>query len=207
MSVPSQVSQIVPMDRDIAFLAAARNLSQEDLLAIFDLHAPALYNYPFFLYDSALIADQVVGEVFARLSEDLLAGRGPKINLRFYLYGIAYRLLVDDMHFSDRPASAESIRWRVRRRGSAEVDGDDRMSLKTVQHALRYDLTDDQRHVVILRFMAGFSVKETAAIMGKTVANVKVIQNRAMTALRKSLRDQSMEIRTITLLLASMSGA
>jgi DNA-directed RNA polymerase specialized sigma24 family protein len=54
--------------------------------------------------------------------------------------------------------------------------------------------------------MAGFSVKETAAIMGKTVTNVKVIQNRAMGALREALGDPVVETRAISLLLARMSG-
>ena len=49
------------------------------------------------------------------------------------------------------------------------------------------DLNDAQRHVVILRFMEGMSLKETAAITGKKINNVKVIQNRAIAALHKAL--------------------
>ncbi|MGE5375991.1 MAG: RNA polymerase sigma factor [Bacteroidota bacterium] len=206
MSVPSQVSQVATVDRDLTFLAAAKSTSQDAFLAIFDLHAPALYNYAFFLCDSALIADQIVGEVFARLSEDLLAGRGPRINLRFYLYGIAYRLLADETYFSDRPP-VDMLRWKDIRRGNNRLNAEDRPYVETVQRALRDDLKNDQRHVVVLRFMAGFSVKETAAIMGKTVTNVKVIQNRAMAALREALGDPVVETRAISLLLARMSGA
>jgi len=205
MSIPSQVSQVISMDRDLTYLAAARNTNQEALLAIFDLHAPALYNYAFFLCDSVLIADQIVGGVFTRLSEDLLAGRGPRINLRFYLYGIAYRLLVDETQFSDSP-SADILRWRDIHRGNTHLNDEDRPYIEIVQRALRNDLKIDQRHVVVLRFMAGFSVKETAAIIGKTVTNVKVIQNRAMAALREAIGDPVVETRTISLLLARMSG-
>jgi RNA polymerase sigma-70 factor (ECF subfamily) len=59
--------------------------------------------------------------------------------------------------------------------------------LEQVVHAIRNDLTNDQRHVIILRFMEEFSLRETAAIIGKTVDHVKVIQNRAIAAIRKSL--------------------
>jgi RNA polymerase sigma factor (sigma-70 family) len=45
----------------------------------------------------------------------------------------------------------------------------------------------DQRHVIILRFLEGFSVHETAVIIGKEESNVKVIQNRAIAALRRAL--------------------
>ena len=53
--------------------------------------------------------------------------------------------------------------------------------------AIKKDLTEDQRHVIILRFLEGFSLRETADIMGKEVYNVKVIQNRGVAKLRKAL--------------------
>jgi RNA polymerase sigma-70 factor (ECF subfamily) len=54
-------------------------------------------------------------------------------------------------------------------------------------------LTDDQRHVIILRFLEGFNLNETAAILGKQVGHIKVIQNRAITKLRKALGDSGAE--------------
>jgi RNA polymerase sigma-70 factor (ECF subfamily) len=53
--------------------------------------------------------------------------------------------------------------------------------------AIREELTEDQRHVIILRFLEGFSLRETAKIVGKQVNYVKVIQNRGIAALRKVL--------------------
>ena len=53
--------------------------------------------------------------------------------------------------------------------------------------AIRNDLTEDQRHVIVLRFLEGFSLRETADIIGKQVYNVKVIQNRGIVKLRKAL--------------------
>jgi RNA polymerase sigma-70 factor (ECF subfamily) len=59
---------------------------------------------------------------------------------------------------------------------------------KQILHAIQHDLTADQRHVIVLRFVEQFSLRETAAIMGKTAEHVKVIQNRAIAALRRSLK-------------------
>lgn len=56
--------------------------------------------------------------------------------------------------------------------------------------AMNTELTEDQRHVIILRFLEDFSLKETAQIIGKEVNNVKVIQNRGIAKLRKALEDQ-----------------
>lgn len=79
------------------------------------------------------------------------------------------------------------------------------MLFKTVLRAIRNDLTDDQRHVIILRFLEGFSIKETALITGKKINNVKVIQNRAIAALRKALDNRIVETSAISITLRSMS--
>ncbi|PWV82569.1 RNA polymerase sigma-70 factor, ECF subfamily [Prauserella marina] len=49
------------------------------------------------------------------------------------------------------------------------------------------DLGDDQRECVILRFIQGFSVSETAAIMQRNEGAVKALQHRAVRRLAKLL--------------------
>lgn len=49
------------------------------------------------------------------------------------------------------------------------------------------ELTPDQRSVLALRVVADLSVEETAAALGKTPGAVRVLQHRAITALRRSL--------------------
>jgi RNA polymerase sigma factor (sigma-70 family) len=76
---------------------------------------------------------------------------------------------------------------------------------ETIRRAIMNDLTDDQRHVIILRFMEGFSLKETAAIMGKKVGNVKVIRTRAIAVLREALDYQLVETYAISGMIRSLS--
>jgi DNA-directed RNA polymerase specialized sigma24 family protein len=59
--------------------------------------------------------------------------------------------------------------------------------------------------VITLRFMEGFSVKETAAIIGKKVGNVKVIQTRAIAVLREALDYQLVETHAISGMIGSLS--
>ena len=58
------------------------------------------------------------------------------------------------------------------------------------RHELTYALnrlTSDQRHVVTLRFLDGFTTAETADIMGKTEDAVKKLQARGLVQLRRIL--------------------
>ncbi len=178
---------VAPMEADITLLDAARSMNQDALVKIFDLYSTALYNYALRLCNDPLEADQVVGDVFAKLLEQLSAGHGPSTNLRSYLYETTYHLIIDKSRYSRREAPLEVVDF-LRPDGSSALIGlEDRMLFETVIRAIKNQLTEDQRHVIILRFLEGFSLRETAKIIGKEVCNVKVIQNRGVAKLRKAL--------------------
>lgn len=186
------------METDVDILAAARKMNQEALVAIFDLYNRALYNYAFRLCNNTVIADQIVGDVFAKLVDHLQSGKGPRVNLRSYLYEIAYHCFVDEVRSTHRSAPMEAVGLKYSDGYSTEENAENQILLKNVVRAMTNDLTEDQRHVVILRFVEGFSLKETAAIVGKSLANVKVIQFRAIAVLRQALDYQVVETRTIS---------
>ena len=48
-------------------------------------------------------------------------------------------------------------------------------------------LTDEQRDAIALRFFAGLSAREAAAVMGKQEGTVRGLQFRAIAALRRQL--------------------
>lgn len=175
------------METDATLLNAARIMDEDALIKIFDRYASSLYNYAFRLCGDSVTADQIVGDVFAKLLDQLSIGSGPTSNLRSYLYETTYHRLIDETRYSRRRVPLEVADWLQRGTDSAFRRLEDRILFEQIVHAIRNELTDDQRHVIILRFLEEFSLRETAAIIGKTVDHVKVIQNRAIAALRKSL--------------------
>ena len=175
------------MEADITLLDSARNMNQEALVKIFDLYSSALYNYALRICNDPLEADQVVGDVFAKLLDQLSAGNGPSTNLRSYLYETTYHIIIDKARYSRREAPLEVVDF-LRNDGYATITTlEDRVLFETVILAIKSQLTEDQRHVIVLRFLEGFSLRETAEIIGKEVYNVKVIQNRGVAKLRKAL--------------------
>lgn len=183
------ISLFPPVARpsDVTLLEAARQMDREALVEIFDMYSQSLYNYAFRLCNDSLIADYIVGDVFAKLLEHLSAGKGPNSNLRSYLYEIAYHLVVDEARYSNRAISYEMADVLPIEGSSTYVSAENRLLCEALQQAIKNNLTEDQRHVVILRFLEGLSLQETAAVVGKGVNNVKVIQTRAIVALRKAL--------------------
>lgn len=181
---------VVARDSEVTLLEAARQMDRSALVKIFDLYSTALYNYAFRLCNDALIADYIVGDVFAKLLEQFAAGKGPSSNLRSYLYEMTYHHVVDEARYSNRGVSLEVADYIRQDRFSNVINLENRMLYDAILKAIQNDLTEDQRHVIVLRFLEGFSLQETATIIGKAVSNVKVIQNRAIAALRKSLNHQ-----------------
>ena len=181
-------SPVIPeMRTEVPLLEAARNMDRQALVEIFDLYSSALYNYALRLCSDPFKADNIVGDVFAKLLEQWSSGRGPSTNLRSYLYEMTYHLIVDEARHSHREAPLEVMDF-LRYDGNASmVNLENRMLFDAVIMAIKKHLTEDQRHVIILRFLEGFSLRETADILGKEVYNVKVIQNRGVAKIRKAL--------------------
>ena len=176
-------------------LHAVRNMDADALAMVFDLYAPAIYKYSLRHSRNPFLADQIVGDVFEKLLERLAQGNGPVSNLRSYLFEMAYHLLVDEIRLTHKLAAYSELILPVSK--PAEIAVEEQTLMDTVMRAMGEGLTADQRHVMILRFLEGFTLKETAMIMGKKVGNIKVIQNRAVAALRKALEDQPLEYKFI----------
>ena len=172
-----------------ALLKAAKRFDQDSLEKIFDQYAPVLYNYVLRLCQDPIQADQIVGDVFAKLLDQLAAGKGPRKNLRSYLYQIAYNLFIDQSRYSQRIAPIEIVYFIATDTGSVQTEIENRALLDTAMLAINNNLTEDQRHVIILRFLEGLNLKETAKIVGKNTDSVKVLQSRGIAKLRQVLSD------------------
>jgi RNA polymerase sigma factor, sigma-70 family len=195
------------MENDSSLLDAAREMDQDALVKIFDLYSFPLFNYAARLCGDPVLADHIVGDVFARLLEQLSSGQGPRTNLRSYLYETTYHLIIDETRYSRRRAPLE-VAGLLRPESQARSTGlDDQILFQQILHVMKNDLTDDQRHVIFLRFLEEFSLRETAAIMGKTIDHVKVLQHRAITALRRSIEGQRTRKRVSSPKISKLSKA
>jgi RNA polymerase sigma-70 factor (ECF subfamily) len=173
------------METDLDLLNSARDWSKDALEKIFDLYASSLYNFALRLGKDPILADHIVGDVFAKLLEQLSSRKGPKTNLRSYLYQATYHMIVDYVRSYRRNVSYEVVDLFRKGEHSASPRLEDQAVLDVIFKAIQSDLTEDQRHVIILRFFEEFSLNETAAILGKHASNIKVIQGRALAKLRK----------------------
>lgn len=181
---PGMLSSDTSASDNAMLLQQARAGDARALAEIHDRYYPKLYRYAFYRLGDAAAAQDVAGEVFVRLLDTLRAGRPPQSTLSGWLFGVAAHLVAD--HFRRAPReSLEILEWFTSGTSAAQ-EAEERLQHQQVRAAMR-QLTPEQQEVLALRFGDGFTLEQTAEIMGKSVNAVKALQFRATAALRRTL--------------------
>jgi len=169
-----------------ALLQKLRKLDSQAITQIHALYYPAVYRYVRYRLGDESLSEDITSEAFVRLLEAFHKGRGPKNSLKGWLIGTASNLVND--HFRNQynqpiHSLSEQITSST---GNPEHQVDEAARRAMIQSAFAR-LSPHQQHVLALRFGSGFSLAETAAVMGKTVNAVKQLQFRALVTLRQNM--------------------
>ena len=74
---------VVSMETDNVLLQTARKMNKDAIVEIFERYGSPLYNYVLRLSGDRILADHIVGDVFAKLIEQLSLGKGPEFEPAF----------------------------------------------------------------------------------------------------------------------------
>jgi RNA polymerase sigma factor (sigma-70 family) len=174
------------MKDERGLLRLARKLDQRALITIFDIYAPMVYRYVLRFCRDPIESDRIVGDVFTELLEKFSGGQGPQKNLRLFLYQVAYQLVKNQIDATAYCSQSEVITG-LPTSASVRPPMEDPIFIEALLAALHGKLSEDQRHVVILRFLEDFGQHETAAIVGKGPEDVELIEKHGITKLRECL--------------------
>ena len=170
-------------------LRGAQAFEMDSLATIYDTFSPAIYTYSQRLLGNEALSEDCVAETFSRFLHAIKNGYGPDKNLRAYLYRIAHNWITDyyRRHHPDQPGDEqlEQIADCFDVHSLVEKN----ISRGQVRTALLH-LPEQQRQVIILRYLEGWEHSEIAQSLGKSVNAVKVIQHRAVQTLRKRLSEK-----------------
>lgn len=168
-------------------LARARSFDTESLGMIYDQYSPGIYRYARRMLGDDSLAEDCVGETFSRFLQALRGGGGPQDHLQAYLYRVAHNWITDLYRRQPPPPLALDENHPA---DGAGVESQAGQSLEQARvRAALVRLTDDQRQVIILRFLEEWDPEEVARAVKKPVGAVKSLQHRALAALRRMLVD------------------
>jgi len=156
---------------------------------LYERHAPAIFRFIYSHLDDRLDAEDLTEDVFLRVWRSLPKFEDQGVPFVAYLFRIARNTLVD---YYRRSKNGHKLVSSLEDSVIVDAHPDPgELTIAKMEHQeirqMLGSLREDYRMVIILRFLSDLSPDETAQAMGKSAGAVRVLQHRALTALRKLL--------------------
>ena len=121
--------------------------------------------------------EDLLGEIFLQVARDVHRVRGDDADVRRWVFGVARHRVIDQgRRRSRRPVEGAGPAPEVPAPAAAEPFDPDLV-------AALASLTEEQREVVVLRFVADLPLEAVARITGRPVGAVKSLQHRGLARL------------------------
>jgi RNA polymerase sigma-70 factor (ECF subfamily) len=174
----------VQADREARLIKRAQQGEESAVSQLYRDNVQAIYRYVYYRVGNQNVAEDLTAETFLRAIEglDRYVYRG--VPFRAWLYRIASARVVDHLRAQARENVQPLDAIRHGHDPGLESSVSTQLEIEKLT-ALLPRLTDEQQQVLILRFLSGHSVEETAALMDKTSGAIKSLQHRALRSLAR----------------------
>jgi RNA polymerase sigma-70 factor, ECF subfamily len=177
------------LDKDHELIERAQRGDQHAFGDLYETHAPVIFRYLFAHLDNSLDAEDLTGEVFLKAWQSLPKYIERGVPFQAFLFRIARNALVDHYRQNNRLGhnTVDDIDGLKAEGLTETVD----MVSSQIEHqhilGVLSKLRPDYRSVLTLRFISELSPRETAQVMKKSVGAIRVLQHRALAALREEI--------------------
>ena len=182
-------SATVARDIDEQDIRRAAKGDAEAFGRLYDRYVDRVYRYCYFRMRNRSDAEELTQQTF------LLAWKGlPQYRIRNTPFGawlltIAHNVVLGVVRKHQLEIAEDHTEAEIAAEGDLEEDVALRFEGEAVRQALNR-LGSERQLVIVLRFIEGLSVEETAQVLRKTPNNVRVIQHRALADLRRVLSEE-----------------
>ena len=184
----SSASDDVEGRRIIALVELARSGDKEAFGQLYDHYHVSVYRFVYYRVGSAQLAEDLTSETFFRALRSMSSFRWQGKDFGAWLMTIARNLTAD--HFKAGRTRLEQTTEDMQTLDSA-AEGPEHEVLASLTNeallgALR-ELPTEQRECLVMRFLQGLSIAETAEVLGRSAGAVKQLQLRGVRNLAKVL--------------------
>jgi RNA polymerase sigma-70 factor, ECF subfamily len=177
------------LDKDHDLIKQAQRGDPHAFGELYETHAPAVYRYLYAHLDNSMDAEDLTGTVFLKAWQSLPKYIERGVPFLAFLFRIARNVLVDHYRQNNR----------LEHKAMEDMDGykaDEKTEpVEMVGSQLEHQqilrvlskLKADYRYVLTLRFISELSPEETAQVMKRSVGAIRVLQHRALNALREQM--------------------
>jgi len=154
---------------------------------LYNIYLDRIYRYVFYQVKDKMTAEDLIEETFVKAWKAIGSYRGKGQAFSSWLYRIAHNCLVDYFRKSQKRRSLDIEIATVA--ASTEQELERKAVRQELLEAISC-LRDNQRQVIILKFIEGLDNREIGQIMGKSQGAIRILQMRALATLRKRLSSE-----------------
>jgi RNA polymerase sigma-70 factor (ECF subfamily) len=176
-------------DDEPCLIQQARQGDAAACAALYDRHYDAVYRYCYYHVGDVAQAQDLASEVFVRMIENLATFDMRGRPLLAWLYTIARNLIADAYRRKGRAPESPLDEALMTGEDNSARSAERRLQADHLAAALMR-LTEEQRQVILFKFVQDYSNAEVARLMGKSEGATKSLQHRALAALRRALAEK-----------------
>jgi RNA polymerase sigma-70 factor (ECF subfamily) len=155
-----------------------QEVNKQEFLRTFNAYGDAIFRFCVLKVSSREIAQDISQEVFTRYWQALRKGEDFK-NERAYLYTVARNLIID-WYRKKKESSLDTLTDAgIEFQGDAANSISDKSEIREVLEVID-QLDEDDREVMLLRYVEGFSPKEIAQLLSESPNAISVRIHRAL---------------------------
>jgi RNA polymerase sigma-70 factor (ECF subfamily) len=187
---PSERAQeATSADDERELIARLKAYDDAAIRQVYRMYSDGVFRYALYQLADRAAAEDVAAEVFLRMLNTIERYEYRGVPLQAYLYRIARNLSVDHQRRSGRFSELEAAPAHKSMSANPATLAEQNLSWQDLRQAMGV-LTEEQRQVILLKFVEGMDNKQVADVIGKNEGSVKSLQHRALAALRRTLDQQ-----------------
>ncbi len=154
---------------------------------LYDRHVVRVYRHIYYLVSDAREAEDLTAQTFLKAWEAIDRYKERGAPFVAWLLRISHNLTISHLRSKRDHSELDEGFVDGKRGGNPEESLEQSTDERSVREAV-LRLRDEQRQVIMLRFVEELDYREVAAMIGKSVPAVRVIQHRALGNLRKLMQ-------------------
>lgn len=172
---------------DLPLVMLAIQKDQDAFGELYDRHVVRVYRHIYYMVGNAAEAEDLTAQTFLRAWEAI--GRYQVRGAPFvsWLLRIAHNMGVSYLRSKRESSELHDGIVDHKMQRDPESAYEQTADEELVREAI-LKLREEQRQVIVLRFIEDLDYREVAEIIGKSVAAIRVIQHRALNSLRKHMQ-------------------
>ena len=178
---------------DDDLVSRAQNGDAEAVSLLYLNNYQSIYRFLYYRVGDTKTAEDLTSEVFIKMIQSLPKYRRQNVPFTAWLFQISRNLAIDLHRRQDARLVDSELHENILESGpTLDEILEGKLTSKTLLTALKH-LTDDQRDVLILRFIDGLSLGEVARVLHKSEDAIKGLQHRALACLKDLLSGPEVE--------------